>query len=210
MASYLWCLMFTKDCQHEDAVETCKGLCMNFFQEYLQIFAQHVIDADHDDLERAFELISSTRQRDGKVIVVGNGGSAAMASHVSIDLTKAAGVRAINFNEADLLTCFANDYGYEYWVEKALDFYADKPDLLIAISSSGRSPNILNGVAKAKKMGMPVITLSGFAQDNPLRGLGDVNFWVNSSAYNIVEMTHHVWLLALVDRVVGPIEHIRQ
>ncbi|MDZ4341098.1 MAG: SIS domain-containing protein, partial [Candidatus Binatia bacterium] len=128
--------------------------------------------------------------------------SAAMASHVAVDLTKAAGVRAINFNEADLLTCLANDYGYEHWVEKALDFYADEGDLVILISSSGKSPNIVNGARRAHELKLRVITLSGFSPDNPLRALGEVNLWADSMAYNIVEMTHHIWLLALVDKLV--------
>ena len=126
-----------------------------------------------------------------------------MASHVAVDLTKVAGVRAINFNEADLLTCFANDYGYEHWVEKALDFYADEGDLVILISSSGKSPNIINGARKAHDLKLRVITLSGFSADNPLRSLGEVNLWANSRAYNIVEMTHHIWLVAIVDYLQG-------
>ena len=125
-----------------------------------------------------------------------------MASHLSVDLTKAAGIRAINFNEADLLTCFANDYGYEHWVARALEAYADKEDVVVLISSSGNSKNIINGVAKARNMGLPVITLSGFKSENPLRALGDINFWCDSEAYNVVEMTHHVWLLAVVDFII--------
>ena len=126
-----------------------------------------------------------------------------MASHVTVDLTKVAGVRAINFNEADLLTCFANDYGYEHWVEQALGFYADPIDLVVLISSSGKSSNIVNGAHKAREMKLPLITFSGFDIDNPLRRLGDLNFWAESHSYNIVEMTHHIWLLALVDKLVA-------
>ena len=122
-----------------------------------------------------------------------------MASHVAVDFTKAAGIRAINFNEADLITCFANDYGYEYWVAKALEAYADPGDLAILISSSGKSLNIVNGAEKAKNIGVSVITVSGFLPGNPLRKLGDLNLWADSSDYNIVEMTHHVWLVAIVD-----------
>lgn len=125
-----------------------------------------------------------------------------MASHVAVDLTKAAGVRAITFNEANLITCFANDYGYEKWVEKAIESYAAKDDLVILISSSGQSQNILNGARTAKKMGLKLVTLSGFKSDNPLRALGDLNLWINSHQYNYVEMVHHIWLLAVVDRYV--------
>ena len=125
-----------------------------------------------------------------------------MASHVAVDFTKAAKIRAVNFNEADLLTCFANDFGYENWVSKALEFYADQGDLVILISSSGKSQNILNGAKKAKEMGLFVITVSGFLPDNPLRELGNLNLWVDSTEYNIVEMTHHVWLVAIIDYMI--------
>ena len=125
-----------------------------------------------------------------------------MASHVAVDFTKAAKIRAVNFNEADLITCFANDYGYENWVSKALEFYADQGDLVILISSSGKSQNILNGAKKAKEMGLFVITVSGFLPDNPLRELGNLNLWVDSTEYNIVEMTHHVWLVAIIDYMI--------
>lgn len=148
-------------------------------------------------------MIMEVHDQEGKTIIAGNGGSAAIASHVSVDLTKAAGIRAINFNEADLVTCFANDYGYEKWLEKSIEFYADKNDLVILISSSGKSQNIVNAALKAKEMGLSVITFSGFDRNNPLNQLGDLNFWVNSRSYNIVEMTHHVWLVALVDYIIG-------
>lgn len=175
---------------------------MAFFPDYFASIANCVQTADADLLLHAANELRKVRERKGKVILIGNGGSAAMASHVAVDLTKAAGVRAINFNEADLLTCLANDYGYEHWVEKALDFYADEGDLVILISSSGKSPNIVNGARRAHELKLRVITLSGFSPDNPLRALGEVNLWADSMAYNIVEMTHHIWLLALVDKLV--------
>ena len=153
-------------------------------------------------LKKAAAMIWTTHQSGNKIIVVGNGGSAAMASHVAVDFTKAAGMRAINFNEADLITCFTNDYGYENWVEEALEAYADSGDLAILISSSGKSQNIVNAAEKAKKMGISVITVSGFLSDNPLQKLGDLNLWVGSSEYNIVEMTHHVWLVAIIDYLI--------
>ena len=100
----------------------------------------------------------------------------------------------------NFLTCFSNDYGYENWVEEALETYADKDDLLILISSSGESLNILKGAKQAKEMGLPIVTLSGFSENN-LRKYGDINFWVDSNSYNIIEMTHHIWLVAVVDYI---------
>lgn len=180
---------------------------MSFFSDYFDILSGKVKNVDMGMLNQAVEMIKLTAQNGGKAIIVGNGASAAIASHVSVDLTKNAGIRTINFNEADLLTCFSNDYGYEKWVEKAIGFYADPKDTAILISSSGVSKNIINGVLKAKNMGLKVITFSGFDPDNPLRRLGDINFWVDSKAYNIVEMAHSIWLLAIIDRISGGMQH---
>jgi len=176
-----------------------------FFDNYYKLMETCVASIDHEDLVKAAELVKSTSDNGNKIIIAGNGGSAAMASHVSVDFTKAAGIRAVNFNEADLLTCFANDYGYENIFEKALEFYGDKGDSLILISSSGNSPNVINASKQAKKQKINVITFSGFDNSNLLKKEGDINFWVDSKAYNIVEMTHHIWLLSIVDYLVGDI-----
>ncbi len=173
-----------------------------FFKHYFDTLGQKLRSIETLELEQVAIMVRQTNQTGGKIIVVGNGGSAAIASHVTVDLTKAAGIRAINFNEAGLLTCFANDYGYENWVAKALEFYAEPSDLVILISSSGKSPNILNGANQANSLGLSIITLSGFSSDNPLRKLGDLNLWVDSFEYNIVEMTHNVWLLAIIDYLI--------
>jgi len=173
----------------------------SFFDRYFARIDACVRTVDVSALHVAMKMIRDTRDRGGKIILVGNGGSAAMASHVAVDLTKVAGARAINFNDADLLTCFANDFGYEQWVERAFEFYADAQDLAVLISSSGKSPNIINGTLKAKQMKLATITFSGFAEGNPLRQLGNVNFWADSREYNVVEMTHHIWLLSMIDRL---------
>ena len=174
----------------------------DYFKRYFSELSLNFEKASKSDLEHIAKLLKKTYEVKRKIITVGNGGSAAMASHVSVDLTKAAGIRAVNFNEADLLTCFANDYGYENWVAKALEFYADEGDLVILISSSGQSLNMIYGAKQAKEMKLPLVTLSGFRADNPLRTMGDVNLWIDSTAYNIVEMTHHVWLLAIIDYLI--------
>ena len=178
---------------------------MSFFKIFFKTLNNEINKIDEKDLNDIVSLIKQTSSNGKKVIIVGNGGSAAMASHVSVDLTKNAGVRCINFNEADLLTCFANDYGYEHWVSKAIEFYSDEGDLVILISSSGSSKNMLNGSATAKSLGLKLITLSGFNPDNELRKLGDINLFIDSKGYNIVEMGHHVWLLAIVDKIIGKI-----
>ena len=86
------------------------------------------------------------KKKKNKILIFGNGGSAAMASHFSVDMTKIGQIRTVNFNESDLITCFANDYGYENWVSKAIEFYSDKGDIVILISSSGESQNMITRV----------------------------------------------------------------
>ena len=172
---------------------------MKFFKDCFSNITERLNDADTSQLVAAADLIQGVGKSNGKVIVVGNGGSAAIAGHLAVDLTKAAGVRTVNFSDPALLTCFANDYGFEHWVEKALDCFADEGDLLILVSSSGESANIVNGARRAVDMGLPILTLSGFASDNTLRSLGGINLWVDSRRYNIVENVHQIWLLSIVD-----------
>ena len=174
-----------------------------FFSDYFIKIDEKIRSIDIALLEQCAQLILKMHLSKRKLLIVGNGGSAAMASHLSVDFLKTAGIRAMNFNEANLITCFSNDYGYERWVEKAFEMYADPGDLAVIISSSGCSPNLINAALKAREMQMNIITVTGFKADNTLRTLGDINLWVDSDSYNIVEMTHHVWLLAIVDYLVA-------
>ena len=173
-----------------------------YFSKYFSTIKVSLDSVDVFQLEKVANLIAKANTLNNKIIIVGNGGSASIASHLTVDFINAAKIKAINFNESSIITCFSNDYGYENWVGKALDCYADSGDVAILISSSGQSQNMLVGAKKAKSMNVDVVTLSGFSSDNPLRQLGDINLWVDSKAYNIVEMTHHVWLLAIIDYLI--------
>lgn len=179
-----------------------------WLSDYFDLYRQSLFESDnHTQIIQLRDEMRSVTDAGGKILIGGNGGSAAIASHCAVDLTKNAGFRSVCFSDPSLVTCFANDYGYERWVEKALAFYADRGDLVILISSSGKSPNIVNGARFAKDEGLRVVTFSGFEGDNPLKGLGDLNFWVDSRAYNIVEMTHQIWLLAACDLAIGKAEY---
>jgi D-sedoheptulose 7-phosphate isomerase len=181
-----------------------------FIKSYLEDLSSTIKPNEEiiNKLIRVRDLLLEVTDNNRKILIFGNGGSAAIASHFSVDLTKNAQLRCLNFNEAGLITCFANDYGFERWVEKAIDFYGDEGDLLIVISSSGSSVNMLNGVKAARNANFnSVVTLSGFSQDNPLNQLGDVNLWIDSKAYNFVENIHQIWLLAIVDLVIGKREY---
>lgn len=143
-----------------------------------------------DAAASAVDTIRMARSNGRKVILVGNGGSAAVVSHVQNDLVKAVGVRALVFTEQPLLTALANDEGYDAAYERPAQLWADTGDLLIAVSSSGNSENILSTVRVCRGADCKVVTLSGFDAGNPLRGLGHLNFYVPSSHYGLVETAH--------------------
>lgn len=143
-----------------------------------------------DAVVRVMELVRAAQAANGKIIMVGNGGSAGIASHQSVDYWKNGGVRAIAFNDSSLLTCIGNDLGYEHVFSAPIEQFADQGDIVFAISSSGASPNILNAAKAARNKGCGLVTFSGFAENNPLRALGDLNFHVASSSYGLVEILH--------------------
>ncbi|MEE8341823.1 MAG: SIS domain-containing protein [Candidatus Neomarinimicrobiota bacterium] len=176
----------------------------DYLIKYLNTYNSLIKDSSTlDDLIKIKSMFQKTSNQGGKIILAGNGGSAAMASHVAVDITKNAGIRAVTFNEYDLITTLANDFGYENWISKAIELYYNTKDIIVLISASGQSLNVLNAAIKSKEFGLSVITFSGFNSNNPLRKLGEINLWVDSNIYNIVEMTHHIWLLAIVDMIIN-------
>jgi len=179
-----------------------------FIKDYLNRYKKSLFETDiSNKLIEMKKMLLDIKSSGKKVIIAGNGGSAAMASHVAVDFTKQGGIRTINFNEVDLITCFANDYGFENWVSKAIEFYSDEGDLVILISSSGNSKNMVNAAQTSIKLGMKVITFTGFTPKNALKQEGQLNFWVDSKAYNIIENTHQIWLLMLCDLIIGKAEY---
>ena len=183
----------------------------DFVKEYLNDFST-LVKPDDQVIEKIIEakdILVEAKKNGAKIMIFGNGGSAAIASHFSVDLTKNANVRCVNFNESGLITCFANDYGYEKWVEKAVNFYADEGDVLILISSSGKSLNMINAckAARNKKIST-IITLTGHDKNNPLSKLGNINLWIDSKAYNFIENIHQIWLLTIVDLIIGKREYL--
>ena len=137
-----------------------------------------------------------------KIMFVGNGASAAISSHLAADYLKNGGMRAMAFNDAALLTCVSNDLSYSKVFEVPLKVMADAGDLLVAISSSGRSPNVIAAAKAASAAGCIVITLTGFSASNPLRRLGAVNFHAPSSLYGHVEIVHHSICHCILEHII--------
>lgn len=150
-------------------------------------------------LVSAHDLIRQVKREEGIVYVIGNGGSAGIASHFSTDLMKSMQVPSQTLFDSNLMTCLSNDLGYENVFSLQLQRFLKPHDLLVAISSSGKSPSILNAVDVARTRRTPIITLSGFAAINPLRTLGNLNFWIGRNDYGLVETAHFFLLHTIAD-----------
>ena len=186
-----------------------RGMALNVRSSELQsiITSTQATDASGKLLDtevsimQVLALLRELRRHNGSLYLIGNGGSAAVASHSVTDFLNVARLRATTLHDSSLITCMANDYGYENAFARILSTLAQPGDALIAISSSGKSPNICNAAAKVREIGGAIITLSGFAPDNPLRGLGNLNIWLDSHDYGMVEIGHQFVLHNVADRL---------
>lgn len=167
-----------------------------------------MFETDHNsDLISLRDLCRTTSNKGGKIIFAGNGGSSSIASHAATDMTKQSKVRAVSFNDHNLITAFSNDYGQEHWIEKCIDFYADPNDTVVLFCPNGRSNNIINAANLTKLKNLPLVTFTGGHSTNPLRQLGNINFWVESDNYNVTETSHAIWICCVVDMLIGDAEY---
>jgi len=181
---------------------------VDFIEKHFKEYEHALFETDYSaKLVKLRDLCRSVCDKGGKMIFAGNGGSSSIASHAATDFTKQGKVRTICFNDHNLISAFSNDYGQDHWIEKCIDAYADPDDAVVLISSSGRSNNVINAANIARQKGLPVVTFSGIDSENPLRLLGDENFWVNSRNYNVAEAVHAVLICCAVDMLVGKAEY---
>lgn len=158
-------------------------------------------------LEAAVELMGrrmrAATEGGNKILFVGNGGSAGICSHMATDYSKNGGMPAMALNDGAALTCLGNDYGYAHVFEKQIEWHGRPGDVVVAISSSGQSENIVNAVSAARARDCIVYTLSGFSAQNPLRRLGDLNIYLDSGEYGFVETGHLTVLHGVLDLAMG-------
>lgn len=144
-------------------------------------------------------LFQCAHDKDRKIIFVGNGGSGAIASHMAVDYTKNGGIRAIAFNDVPTVLCLANDFGFDRVFSKQLEFYSHSGDVVVIISSSGKSSNILRAAEAAFKLSLDLVTFSGQNPNNVLRSKGILGFYVPALDYGLVELAHLTLLHSVVN-----------
>jgi len=154
-------------------------------------------------VHQVIKKIKKVKKRNGKILIIGNGGSISTANHISVDLTKNAKVQTLQPYNDNLITCYANDYGYENWVSKLIEYFLNKKDLVIFLSVSGNSKNLVNAARLCLNNKIDLVTLTGHNKKNKLSSIGNLNYFVNSRSYNQVEAIHFIILAMVVDKIVG-------
>lgn len=165
-----------------------------------------ITNAQKQDCDLEIEIASlqvrllQLKNNHQNLYIIGNGGSAGVAAHAVTDFFNVAKIRVTTLHESSLLTCMANDFGYENAVARMLAQLLNPGDMVMAISSSGNSMNMRKAATVANESGAYVVTLTGFSSDNPLRGLGHMNIWLDSDDYGFVEVGHQFILHNIADR----------
>ena len=183
------------------------------FGKYLEAFTEVIEKTVYTDnsgqekqIDEGFEAViaflKENKDTNARIYLIGNGGSSGIVSHGAIDFLNACGFKAHALTDNSLLTCMANDYGYENVFKQPFATLLNPEDIVISISSSGTSKNIVSASEAAKSKGCKVITFSGFSDDNGLRKTGDFNFWLDSNHYGRVEIGHSLLLHYITDRLV--------
>jgi len=168
-------------------------------ESFEDFFLKSIRNIDKKKIYKFGQILLSIKKKKKKILIFGNGAGQSISNHFAVDLTKNSNIKCLSFNEGNHITCYANDYGFVNWILKTINKFYEKGDLVILISSSGESKNILNAAKFCKKNEIKFITFSGFKKNNKLSNYGQINFWVNSLSYNIVEVTHLYILLVAVD-----------
>ena len=180
-----------------------KNVKIKYINDYIDYFTSTILNlkSQKEQIEKIYRILTKYQKKNA-VHIFGNGGSASIASHFSMDLTNNSKIKCFSYNDPSIITCYSNDFKFENWISRVIEKCGNKNDLLILISSSGKSKNMINAVTAAKRKKFhKIITFTGFDKKNSLKQKGDLNIWVNSKSYNMIENTHQFLLLLLVDMI---------
>mgnify|MGYP001437539883 CR=1 FL=1 len=170
-------------------------------REYLQNY-QLIFEGEYaEKIKTLTDLFLKIKKDKNKIYIAGNGASAAISSHIANDLTKATKIRASTFHDPSLITCFGNDFGYDNWMKEALNHFSEDGDLVILISSSGKSENIVKAARFCKKNKLKLVSLTGPSPNKEVIDSSEINFRVNSNIYNIIECIHMIILTSAIDQI---------
>lgn len=170
--------------------------------EILNCTSQMAKSENYDEgIALLVDIFTRHKEKNTQLFFIGNGGSSAIASHMTADFMKNGGMNTYSLYDNAVTTCMGNDYGYEHIFSRPMEFLVKKGDLIVAISSSGNSCNIVNAIETARKKKAEVVTFTGFEPNNKAKQMGDINVYVPCKKYGIVESIHNLILQQIVDLI---------
>tara|TARA_Y100000768_G_scaffold374240_1_gene343761 strand:- start:75 stop:614 length:540 start_codon:yes stop_codon:yes gene_type:complete len=147
-------------------------------------------------------LVSRLKKiKNNKILIFGNGAGSAISSHFANDLSNTKKIKTFSFDNSAHLTCFSNDYGYDNWIVKTLEIFANKNDFIILLSASGNSLNMIKAAKFCIKKKINFFSITGFNKSNKLNKLSKHFVWIDSYSYNKVELAQLMILLFCVDKI---------
>lgn len=172
---------------------------MVFYFKYTKEINRILSNIDIKKIEKLEKFVKKSSKN--KILVFGNGAGASIASHFANDLSNTAKIKTLSFDNSAHLTCFANDYGYENWVKKTVEIFANRNDLIILLSASGNSKNMINAAKYCKIKKINFYSITGFNESNELNKISKNFIWINSKSYNQVELSQLFILLSIIDKI---------
>ena len=179
----------------------------NFFNNYFLKINELLQSIEQKKMENIYKLILRTNKKKGKILIFGNGANISTSAHFATDMTKNGKIKTVVFNDPNLITCFSNDYGFDQWIKKAIQYYGSRNDLIVLLSASGESKNLINAARYCKKRKINCISISGFKKNNSLSRFTKTNLWIDSKSYNLVEIIQMIILLSFIDKKIGSITY---
>lgn len=171
----------------------------NFIKKYKLDFFSILKKIEKKDILNLCNLIIDVKKKKSKIMIFGNGAGASIASHFANDLTNTSGIKAMSYDNTAQITCLSNDYLFQNWIKKIISYYANNDDLVILLSASGNSKNMINAAKFCKKKKIKYFSITGFKKQNKLNLNSSNKIWINSLSYNYVEMGQLFILLSIVD-----------
>ena len=172
-----------------------------YFNQYIYTNNQILKNLNLENIDKLYEIIKNVKKNKSKIMIFGNGAGASIASHFANDLSKNTKIKCISYDSSTHLTCYANDYGYENWVKETIKIFYEMKDLIILISASGNSKNMIKAAQYCKIKKINFFSLTGFKENNKLKLLSKNNIWINSNSYNQVEISQLFVLLSIIDKL---------
>ncbi len=179
----------------------------DFFKNYFLELQKLQNKIDTKSIEKSYEQIIKVNKKKGKILIFGNGANISNAAHFATDMTKNGKIETLVLNDPNLITCFSNDYGFDKWIEKSILYYAKKKDLIIFLSASGTSRNLVNAAKFCKKNKIKTLAITGFKKNNALLKNSNFRIWINSNAYNLIEVIQATILSSFVDKKIGKLSY---